>query len=85
MPVERKYRNNAERQAAYRDRHPEKRPPSEAELAMLARSLHVVFAEAVEAGTSPLPSPLIGDRADETLRNLIGFLDPRPDGIRGTG
>jgi formylglycine-generating enzyme required for sulfatase activity len=85
LPVERKYRSNAERQAAYRDRHPEKRLPTEAELAILARSLHVVLVKAAEAGTSPLPSAWIGDRADRTLRNLIRFLDPHPDGIRGTG
>jgi hypothetical protein len=48
-------------------------------LAALARSLHAVFAEAVEAGKSPLPPELLGDQADRTLRNLIRFLDPRPD------
>lgn len=85
MPVKRKYRSNAERQAAYRERHPEKRLPTEAELALLARSLHVVCVQAVEAGTSPLPAELIGHRANETLMNLIGYLDPHPDGIRGTG
>ena len=83
MPVERKYRSNAERQAAYRDRHPEKRYPTEAELAILARSLHVVFREAVEANQSPLPHGLIGNRPDQTLRNLIRFLDPRPDRFPG--
>jgi len=85
LPVERQYRSNAERQAAYRDRHPEKRPPTEAELATLARSLHVVFVEAVEAGTSPLSDDLIGDRADQTLRNLIRFLDPRRDRFASEG
>jgi len=79
MPVERKYRSNAERQAAYRDRHPEKRLPTEAALAALAQSLHVVLVKAVEAGKNPLPDDLIGDRTDQTLRNLIRFLDPRPD------
>ena len=85
LPVERKYRSNAERQAAYRERHPEKRPPTEVELATLARSLHVVFAEAVEVGESPLPHDLIGDRADQTLRNLIRFLDRRRDRFRSEG
>jgi hypothetical protein len=82
LPVERKYRSNAERQAAYRARHPGKRPPTEAELAILARSLHVLLADAAEAGTSPLPEGLVGDRADQTLRNLIRYLDPRPDPLR---
>jgi hypothetical protein len=82
LPVERQYRSNAERQAAYRGRHPEKRLPTEAEWATLARSLHVVF---VEAGTSPLSDDLIGDRADQTLRNLIRFLDPRRDRFDSEG
>ena len=85
MPVERKYRSNAERQAVYRERHPEKRRPTEAELTALARSLHGVLVQAVEAGASPLPSTLIGDRADQMLVNLIRILDPRPDGLRGRG
>ena len=83
MPVERKYRSNAERQAAYRDRHPEQRRPTEAELAALARSLQVVFAEAVEANQSPLPHDLVGETPDQTFRNLIRFLDPRPDRFPG--
>jgi hypothetical protein len=83
LPLEQKYRSNAERQAAYRDRHPEKRRPTEAELAILARSLHIVFVEAVEADQSPLPHDLVGDTPDQTLRNLIRFLDPRPDRFPG--
>jgi hypothetical protein len=79
MPAERKYRTNAERQAAYRDRHPEKRRPTEAHLAALARSLHFVLGEAVQTGDCPFPPHLIGDQADQTLRNLIRFLDPNPD------
>ena len=79
MPAERKYKNNAQRQAAYRQRHRQEQPATQAQLAILARSLHVVFEDASIAGTNPLPADLLGERADQTLRNLIHYLDPRPE------
>ncbi len=79
MPTPKQYRTNAERQAAYRQRHPDKKPPREDELAMLARSLHVVFEEALQQPGCVLPAHLLGQRADQTLRNLIHFLDPRKE------
>ena len=82
MPPPKRYETNAERQSAYRARHPELQPPTEAQLAILARSLHAVFAQAVEEDVSRLPATLLGTRADETLRLLIRYLDPHPDPIR---
>jgi len=82
MPSPKCYESNAERQAAYRARHPELQPPTEAQLAILARSLHAVFAQAVAEDVSLLPVTLLGTRADETLRHLIRYLDPHPDPIR---
>lgn len=79
MPTPRQYRTNAERQAAYRARHANQKPPREDELAMLARSLHVVLEEALQKPGCVLPAHLLGQRADETLRNLIHFLDPRKE------
>jgi hypothetical protein len=82
MPRPKQYTDNAQRQAAYRQRHPEHRPPREDVLARLARSLHVVLEEAVQQPDCVLPAHLLGARADETLRNLIRYLDPKPDPYR---
>ena len=82
MPRPRTYRNAAERQAAYRQRHPEQRPPREDLLAALARSLHAVLRDAVAAGECAVPPELLGDRSDQTLRNLICYLDPQPHPTR---
>jgi hypothetical protein len=82
MPVPKQYQTNAERQAAYRARHPERKPPREDRLAWLARSLHLVLKEAVQQPDCPLPTELLGERPDETLQNLIRHLDPHPDPVR---
>ena len=82
MSRPKQYANNAQRQAAYRERHWQNKPPREDLLATLARSLHGVLEEAVEAGTNVLPAELVGRRVDETLRNLIHYLDPHPDPFR---
>jgi hypothetical protein len=74
MPRPKDYATNAERQAAYRQRHRAKQPPREDLLAALGRSLHARFQEAVEAGQSVLPPELLGERSDETLRNLIRYI-----------
>jgi len=88
LPLERKYRSNAERQAVNRDRHPEQhftasQFTTETKLASLALRLHVVFVEAVEADQSPRPHDLGGDPLDQTLRNFTRFLDPRLDRFFG--
>ena len=74
MPAEKKYASNAERQAAYRDRHRDQRPAREDYLAALARSLHAELEDAVAANQSVLPAELLGDRIDTTLRNLIRYI-----------
>ena len=81
VPREREYADNAARQAAYRARHADRRPPREDRLAGLARSLHVVLEQAIHLDRCPLPHPILGARADETLRNLIYYLDPDPDPV----
>ncbi len=85
MASSKQYQSNAQRQAAYRNRHLANKPPTEAELAVLARSLHVVLAEAIEHGTSDLPAAIVGLHAGETLRRLIHYLDPHPDPVRYAG
>ncbi len=74
MARPKEYSTNAERQAAYRERHRDRRPPREDTLALLARSLHIVLQTAVEDQQSILPTQLLGERADATLRNLIGYI-----------
>ena len=74
MPRPRQYQNNAERQAAYRQRHRLQQPPREDRLAALARSLHFVLQDAVEANENILPAFLLGARADATLGNLVRYI-----------
>ena len=82
MPRPRLYNNQAERQAAYRARHPEQKPPREDLLAALARSLHFVLEEAAENERCLLPVYLVGLRPEQTLSNLIRYFDSDPDPIR---
>jgi hypothetical protein len=74
MPRAKEYQNAAERQEAYRARHRDREPPLQGYLAALARSLHMELAETTRAGQSPLPVELVARRADETLRNMIRYL-----------
>lgn len=85
MPRPKQYSDNAEKQAAYRERHPERKPAPQDRLAMLARSLHLVLQEAIEQDKCPLPHRILDARADLTLRNLIYYLDPDPDPVRYYG
>jgi hypothetical protein len=85
MASSKQYASNAQRQAAYRNRRLASKPPTEAELALLARSLHVVLAEAIEHGSTDLPAAVVGVHAGETLRHLIHYLDPHPDPVRYAG
>lgn len=79
MPREREFPSNAERQAAYRARHRDRKPPREDYLAALGRTLHIELEEAVAANQSVLPSELLGERADATLRNLIRYIRRHTD------
>lgn len=82
MARTKQYNSPAERQAAYRARKAPQKPPREDYLAALARSLHGVLRDAVEEDNALLPAHLLGQQADETLRNLIHYLDPKPDPFR---
>ena len=79
MPRSKAYVTNAERQAAYRARHPEQQPLREDNLASLGRSVHAALESAVEDQQSILPCSLLGERADETLRNLIRYIRVHTD------
>jgi hypothetical protein len=85
MASSKQYESNAQRQAAYRDRHLANKLPTEAELALLAHSLHAVLTEAVAQGATDLPAAVVGIHAGETLRRLIHYLDPHPDPVRYEG
>ena len=84
MARERLYRNNAEKQAAYRGRHAERQPVRQAVLASLGQELHGRLRQAIESGTNRVPAAVLGPRADDTLINLIryatrGLLPGDPD------
>jgi hypothetical protein len=73
MARQRLYRHNAEKQAAYRARHAARQPVRQAVLASLGQELHGRLRQAVEAGTNYLPAAVLGQRADDTLINLIRY------------
>ena len=85
MPRERVYRDQAERQAAYRARHADRKRPRQDLLAMLALNLHHVLGQAIDADRCPIPHELHGSRPDETMKNLLYYFDPKPDPIRYEG
>jgi hypothetical protein len=74
MPRSKQDHSNAQRQAAYRQRHQAQQPPREDYLAALGRTLHSELEDAVAVNQSILPSELLGERADATLRNLIRYI-----------
>ena len=73
MSNPKRHESNAERQAAYRRRNADSKPPTEAELASLARSLHIVIEEALEQGSTILPADVLGAHAGETLRISLAW------------
>jgi acyl CoA:acetate/3-ketoacid CoA transferase alpha subunit len=81
MARARLYVNNAEKQAAYRARHPEQRRPPQRLLAHLGQELHGRLREAIRAGSNRVPASLLGPGADDTLINLIGYVS----GVSSTG
>lgn len=75
MARERIHRNNAEKQAAYRERCAAHwQPVRQARMAMIGQELHGMFRNAVRDGTNYAPAELLGKQADETLINLMGYL-----------
>ncbi len=83
MAQPKRYKDNAQRQAAYRQRKGAK-SVTQRDLAMFARGLHYVLKDAVEYSTLPLPDELVDVRTDVTLRNLIRFFDPIYDPVRNS-
>jgi hypothetical protein len=73
MARARRYRNNAERQAAYRARWADRQGVSPRLLATLGQELHGRLRQAVEGGRNQVPATVLGKRADETLINLIRY------------
>jgi hypothetical protein len=74
MARERLYRNNAEKQAAYRARHRHQQLPRQRLLATLGQELHGRLREAIEVGTNRVPASVLGKRSDETLINLMRYV-----------
>ena len=74
MARARLYRNNAEKQAAYRARHAQRQGAPRQLLASLGQELHGLLREAVAAGTNRVPAAVLGPRADVTLMNLIDYV-----------
>lgn len=74
MARERVHRNNAAKQAAYRARYADREPVRQARMAILGQELHGLLRQAVEAGTNHVPAAVLGQRADETLINLMGYV-----------
>jgi hypothetical protein len=81
MPQPRIYKDDAQRQAAYRQRKGRQRA-THAELATLARSLHAVIQTAIVHDEFPLPHELAAARPEQTMRNLMQFFDPIYDPVR---
>lgn len=74
MARERVYRNNAEKQAAYRARYADREPVRQVRMANLGRELHGLLYQAVKAGTNHVPAAVLGPREDDTLINLMGYV-----------
>lgn len=80
MPQARVYKDDAQRQAAYRKRKGA-RQATQSELAGLARSLHAVIQTAVVYDEFPLPGEVAAGRPEQTMKNLIRFFDPIYDPV----
>jgi hypothetical protein len=80
MTQPRRYKNDADKQAAYRARRP--KPMTQAHLAILAREIYATIRKADVYAKSPLPDAILAQDQEQTLRNLICFLDPVKDTIR---
>ena len=75
------YKDQAQKQAAYRQRKGRQRA-TQSELAVLARGLHAVIQTAVVYSEFPLPQELAAAKPELTLRNLIQFFDVIYDPVR---
>jgi len=80
MPQPRQHKSAAQRQAAYRLRRP--KPPTQARLALLAVAINAAIGDDSQSQSPRLPAEVVGQDIEQTLRNLICWLDPVKDTIR---
>jgi hypothetical protein len=80
MPQPKQHKNAAMRQAAYRTRRP--KPPTQARLAQLALTINAVIGDDSKSRHRRLPAGIVAQGIEQTLRNLICWLDPVKDTIR---
>ena len=78
MPQPKLHKNAAQRQDAYRSRHPK---VTQARLAGLARSINCVVEDDSQHEHRRLPADIVGGDIVQTLRNLICWIDPIKDTI----
>jgi hypothetical protein len=81
MPQPKIHKDNAQRQAAYRQRKGRQKP-KQAELASLAWRLHDVIQTAIEYDDLPIPHELAATRPEQTIKNLIRYFDVVYDLVR---
>ena len=80
MPQPKLHKNAAQRQAAYRSRKP--KTPTQARLAQLARAIEYEIKSDAQSPHQRLPQEILATNTEQTLRNLICWLDPVKDTIR---
>jgi hypothetical protein len=92
MARDRKYPNNAAKQAAYRARYTDREPVRQARMAILGQELQGRLRLAIEEGTNHVPAAVLGKRADDTLINLMAYVtrgvllnEPKKGGLEGEG
>lgn len=80
LPQPKQYKTPAQRQAAYRARLP--KIATQARLAQLATTINYLIVDSANTRYSRLPDEIVGSDIEQTLRNLICWLDPYRDPIR---
>lgn len=84
MPRPREFKDDADRQAAYRARTYWRQAPTQKYIAGMAEGLHRDLAEALQKGVCRLPAELLGEHAGQTLENLRNYLAvPLPPAEQG--
>jgi hypothetical protein len=80
LPQPKQYKNAAQRQAAYRARQPKR--ATQARLAQLANTINYLILDNANTRYSRLPDEVVGTDIEQTLRNLICWLDPYRDPVQ---
>jgi hypothetical protein len=80
LPQPKQYKNAAQRQAAYRARQPKR--ATQARLAQLAATIDYLITKSANTRFSRLPEEIVGPDTEQTLRNLICWLDTYRDPVR---